>query len=1047
MTSTPTEAAVVEELLAGLTRDGVQLWVEGDKLRYRAARGTLTPDRLGLLKQHKAAVLDRLARRDRPAAAVPHPEERFEPFPLTPVQSAYLLGSRDGFAYGGVGCHGYGELEAADVDLDRLTAAWNRVIARHDMLRAVVAGNGSQQVQAAVAPVTVVERDLRGADPATVAAELDATMAALVARPFPAGSWPLTELRTTRLDDRVILHLVLDFLIADFVSIEIVLDDLSRFYADPDSVDDALPITFRDLQQAVVEGQRGPGFEADRRYWTERIDDLPAAPELPLAAGHATAAARFARVERRLEPQAWSRFTARAAAHGVSASVAVLTAYAETLATWSRSLRFTLDLTLLNRPELHPQIHRVVGDFTGVELLEVDLRRPVPFADQAAAVQQQLWADLDHQGWHGVELIREIARRKGADHALFPVVFTSAIGLGRAEPADRIGRFRRGLSTTPQVWIDCQNIERAGGLDTNWDHRLGVLPDGLVEQMFAAYADRLVELCTDPEAWTRAPAGPPPAADTDTAPPVRLDAGIADHTDRVAVGSPTPARGATPSSPSGAPRTPPRWPGAASSRGTWSPWSSTRVRTRSPPPSAVLTAGPRTCPSTPDQPAGPGGSSPHLGRHPGGRRGAGFLVADDQTVDAPAPVVVDPDALAYVMLHLGLDRDAEGGDDQPRRRPQHLRRPGRTAFELGADDRVLGLTNLGFDLSVYDVFGLLAARRRAGAARSAAPARDPSHWAELVRDHRVTVWNSVPAQLQMLLDFLAATDADPLPELRLILLSGDWIPVGLPDQARRFFPQARFVGLGGATEASIWSVFHEVGEHPVPDGRASPTGGRCANQSFDVLDERGRPRPGRVVGEIQSAAPGWRSAISNDPVKTAERFVVDPGSGGGATAPATSAGYLPDGEVEFLGREDRQVKIRGHRIELAEVEAGLLSHPEVAAAAAVAPETAPRQRTLAGFVTPTRGAVHTDHDHRRPGRSSPDGRRPRPRRDRRRGGSGAGHHARPGGAAGHARQPAGSRTPAARRRRRAKSSPAPARPSGCTGWSAAGWPRWPARGC
>ena len=334
---------------------------------------------------------------------------------------------------------------------------------------------------------------------------------------------------------------------------------------------------------------------------------------------------------------------------------------------------------------------------------------------------------------------------------------------------------------------------------------------------------------------------------------------------------------------------------------------------------------------------------------------AGFLVADTTTVDAPAPVVVDPGALAYVMHTSGSTGTPKGVmishaaarntcDDLVER------------FDLGADDRVLALTNLGFDLSVFDLFGLLPI---GGALVLPSPLRraDPSHWAELVRAHHVTVWNTVPAQLQMLLDFLAATDADPLPELRLILVSGDWIPVGQPDQARRFFPQARFVGLGGATEASIWSVFREVTEHPVPDWPSIPYGRALRHQGIEVLDERGRSRPVGVVGEIQLSGAGLALGYLNDPVKTADRFVVDPGSGRRRYRTGDLGRILPNGEVEFLGREDGQVKIRGHRIELAEVEAGLLSHPEVAAAAAVAPETTPRQRTLAGFVTPTRGAV------------------------------------------------------------------------------------------
>ncbi len=959
---------VVDELIAQLTGDGVQLWSEGERLRYRAARGTLTPDRLAALKEHKAAVLDRLARRDRPPAAVPHPGERYEPFPLTPVQSAYLLGQRDGFAYGGVGCHGYGELTVPELDLARLTAAWNAVLVRHDMLRAVVSADGSQRVQEIVPTVAIAETDLRGVAPDAVSAHLDATLEEMVQQPFPPGSWPLVELRVSRLDDRALLHLVIDFMVADFVSIEIVLDDLSRLYADPvdpesQAAGRPLEITFRDLQQAVVEGRRGSKFQADQRYWLDRIDELPPAPELPIrpSAAREPGPVRFGRVAHRIEAPAWQRFTAAAQAHGVSASVAVLTAYAETIGHWSRSLRFTLDLTLLNRPDLHPQIGAVVGDFTGVELLGLDLRPRRSFAEEAAAVQQQLWADLDHQTWHGVEVIREIARRRGGEQALFPVVFTSAIGLGRDEPADRLGTFTRGLSTTPQVWLDCQNIERRGGLDTNWDHRLGVLPDGLVAEMFTAYATLLDRLCADPDAWTEVtvPAGPP----TEAAPLVRLDAGIDDpsHHDRPAVITETAAlsfrellgrRDQLAAALDVAGVGPGDLVAVVLDKGT-DQLAATL---------AVLGRGAAYVPIDTNQP--PARRQQILGR-------AGVRTVVDQAFldavpldgpgsgPAPDPVEVDPAALAYVMHTSGSTGTPKGVmiahaaarntcDDLGQR------------FGLGADDRVLALTNLGFDLSVFDLFGLLP---RGGALVLPSPLRraDPSHWADLLHRHQVTVWNTVPAQLQMLLDYLAATDAEPLTDLRLILVSGDWIPIGQPDQARRWLPGARFVGLGGATEASIWSVFREVTEDPVPSTWTSiPYGRGLLRQDVEVLDDRLRPRPVGVVGEIWLSGAGLALGYLNDPDQTAERFVVDPATGRRRYRTGDLGRLLvaADGgtEVEFLGRDDGQVKIRGHRIELAEVEAGLLSHPEVASAAAVAPETAPRQRMLAGFVTPVRGA-------------------------------------------------------------------------------------------
>ena len=105
--------------------------------------------------------------------------------------------------------------------------------------------------------------------------------------------------------------------------------------------------------------------------------------------------------------------------------------------------------------------------------------------------------------------------------------------------------------------------------------------------------------------------------------------------------------------------------------------------------------------------------------------------------------------------------------------------------------------------------------------------RDPDHWRHLIQTHGVTVWNSVPALLDMLLGAGSPADSPAdLVSLRLLLLSGDWIPLGLLPAVQRQLPQARLISLGGATEASIWSILHEVGADPgwasVPYGRPCP---------------------------------------------------------------------------------------------------------------------------------------------------------------------------------------------------------------------------------
>src|SRR5262249_13210866 len=105
----------------------------------------------------------------------------------------------------------------------------------------------------------------------------------------------------------------------------------------------------------------------------------------------------------------------------------------------------------------------------------------------------------------GVEVMRELARRRGPDAALMPIVFTSAIGASDAADRPRAamtGRHSSGISQTPQVFIDCQNIERDGALATNWDVREGIFPEALIEMMFATFVDLLGRIAQDESAWS-----------------------------------------------------------------------------------------------------------------------------------------------------------------------------------------------------------------------------------------------------------------------------------------------------------------------------------------------------------------------------------------------------------------------------------------------------------------------------------------------------------------------------------------------------------------
>lgn len=273
-------------------------------------------------------------------------------------------------------------------------------------------------------------------------------------------------------------------------------------------------------------------------------------------------------------------------------------------------------------------------------------------------------------------------------------------------------------------------------------------------------------------------------------------------------------------------------------------------------------------------------------------------------------------------------------------------------FGVGPGDRVLALSSPSFDMSVYEFLGLTAA---GGTVILPEPERseDPEHWADLLAAHRVTVWNSAPALLDMVVDHLDSIGAQPLGDLRLALLGGDWIPVSLPDRARAFAPALRFVALGGATESSIHSTIFEVVK---TDSRwtSIPYGRPMANQRTYILDDGLQPVPPGVPGELHLAGIGLAREYLGRPEQTAERFFewsCGEVSGERLYRTGDVARYGPDGLIELLGRADFQVKLRGLRIELGEIESVLRAHDTVREAVVTAhPDGAGDRRLVAHLV-------------------------------------------------------------------------------------------------
>jgi surfactin synthase thioesterase subunit len=252
-------------------------------------------------------------------------------------------------------------------------------------------------------------------------------------------------------------------------------------------------------------------------------------------------------------------------------------------------------------------------------------------------------------------------------------------------------------------------------------------------------------------------------------------------------------------------------------------------------------------------------------------------------------------------------------------------------YAISTHSRGLAVSALDFDLSVYDLFGLLGAGGSLVLVGEEQH-RDAAQWAALIQQHQVNLWNSVPVLLDMLL-VVAEQEQASLP-LKQVMLSGDWIGLDLPARLHRATQEkAKMIAMGGATEVSIWSNVFDVPAVLPANWTSIPYGQPLGNQQYRVVDEQGRDCPDWVAGELWIGGAGVADGYRGAPELTAQRFVEYQGNRWYRTG--DRGRYWPDGNLEFLGRLDHQVKVRGHRIELGEIETALGTLPGVQHAVAV----------------------------------------------------------------------------------------------------------------
>ncbi|KYC35299.1 hypothetical protein WA1_09105 [Scytonema hofmannii PCC 7110] len=978
-----------EVLSSAITSDTFQTRDEAANHKNGKATQTEAPEQLRFVAQTKQETSSADTDFSLPAI-VPAPKERHLPFPLTDIQQAYWLGQSRGFEMGNVMAHSYYEFEVVDLDIERCNQVLQRLIERHEMLRAIVLPDGQQKILEQVPTYQIEVFDQRGKDPQEVKSQLASIRERMSQQGPTTDQWPLFEIQAHRLDDRLVrIHLSISLMIVDGRADSVMTQEAVILYQNPDAFLPPIDLSFRDYVLALNTLENSEEYQRSLQYWKNRFSTLPPAPELPLAKNPASVShPQFVRRNARLEPKIWLQLKTRAIRAGLTPTVALCAAYCEALAAWSKTRHFTLNILFFNRLPLHPQVNDIIGNFSSTILLEVDNFSEIPFVTRAKRLQSQLLTDLERSDVSGVRVLRELNRvETRTSRAAMPVVFASSLNLNsnsEETPNSPVsGKEIYSCLQTPQVQLDHEVYEQDGALVCNWDAVEELFPAGLLDDMFSAYSLLLHRLAEEEEVWQETvPQLMPPAQQEQrltinaTSAPVPADML---HTLFAAQVSQQPRQTAVISSKKiltyeelyyrsnqvahwlrrlGA--RPNLLVAVVMEKG----WEQVVAVL------GVLQSGAAYLPIDPALPkerlwyllaqseVGLVLTQSWIDDNLEWPESVQRLCVDSKDLEKvdnhPLEVVQKPEDLAYVIFTSGSTGLPKGVMIDHRGAVNTICDINQR-FGIGPEDRLLALSSLSFDLSVYDIFGILAAGGTI-IIPDASVVRDPAHWAELLVREKVTIWNSVPALMQMLIEYLGGRSKMPPCPLRLVLLSGDWIPVVLPNQIEALSEGVQVIGLGGATEASIWSVLHPI-EEVDSAGNSIPYGKPMVNQRLYVLNSALEPCPNWVVGRLYIGGIGLAIGYWRDEEKTKAYFINHPKTGERLYRTGDIGRYLPDGNIEFLGREDFQVKVQGYRIELGEIEAALEQHRAVRNAVATAVGEFDRTKRLVAYVVPDRDSV------------------------------------------------------------------------------------------
>jgi amino acid adenylation domain-containing protein len=1006
----------IEKFLSYLRSLDVKLWADGDRLRYSAPKGTLTPTSLAELAGRKAEILTFLHKAEHASysSTIPpiRPVPRNGDLPLSFAQQRlwFLDQLEDQSATYNMpaALHLIGSLH-----VDALEQSLMEIVRRHEILRTTFPMLNGYPVQV-IAPtltLTLLVVDLQALPEVEQSAEVRRLATEEAQRPFDLANGSLLRVTLLKLgQEEHMLLLTMHHIVYDGWSIGIFIRELVILYeafskGAPSPLPE-LPIQYADFAHWQRQWLQGEVLETQLNYWKQQLAAAPPLLELPTDRPRPPVETFRGSTEPfQLNPDLTRKLKTLSQRSGTTLFMTLMAAFVTLLSRYSGQEDIVVGSPIANRNR--SETESLIGFFVNTLVLRTHLQGNPTFQDLLARVRQVALDAYAHQDLPFEQLVEALQPERSLSHTpLFQVMFVlQNAPMERLElPGLTLASLEMEIVTAQfDMTLSIEEIEQGlnGELEYNMD-----LFDGVTITRMVRHFQRLLEaivanpeqrvselpLLTEAERhqllveWNNTQAEYP----QDKCIHQLFEAQVEQTPDAVAVvfedqqltyrelnvranrlSRLLVEQGVSPDTTVAllAERSIDflsAMMAVFKAGGAYLPLDSNYPANRL---YQVLEQSqtPLVLAASKFEPV----LSQVLVSLPSGKRPQVLLIEEllqQQRSEENLPVCCTPSHLAYVIYTSGSTGAPKGAMLEHRGMLNHLYAK-ILELKLTDADTVAQTARQSFDISVWQFLAALLVGGRVHIFNDEV-ARDPAQLLEQMERQGISLLEIVPSLLRMMVEQIGLSGANrpKLSKLRWLLLTGETLPPLLCRQWLNYYPAIPMLNAYGPTECSDDVTHYPIYQPPAAEVLNIPIGRPVANMRLYVLDSQLQPVPIGVAGELYVGGIGVGRGYLNNAERTAEVFIADPfAQEPGARLYKTGdlARYLSDGNIEFLGRLDHQVKIRGFRIELGEIEAVLAQHPEVLQTVVVAWEDHPSNKCLVAYMVPNQEQGATPSELRR----------------------------------------------------------------------------------